>query len=69
MTLAQKRRTRHEKLMDARLAVNKAANQCDKYTTNRLLEGIDYLFYEIDLLIYEVAELKERLEPKRKAKR
>ena len=53
-----KRRTRLGKLMDARILVNKAANQCDRYSTNRLLAGIDYLFFEVETLIRE-AEVKK----------
>lgn len=60
-----KRRTRQQKLMDVRIAANKAANHCDIYTTNKLLEAIDYLFFEVELLTLEVDELKA----KRKARR
>ena len=60
--MRKRRRTRLQKLMDERIAVHKAANQCDKYATNRLLAGIDYLFYEVERLI--VAETERRRKSK-----
>ena len=58
-------RNRHERLMDALIVVRKTANGCDKYTTNRLLEGIDYLYSEVDILIYQVEELKKKIRRKK----
>ncbi len=53
------RRTRLEKLMDARIRAVRATNKIpDKYVMNVLHEAIDYLFYEVDILIREVEDLK-----------
>lgn len=51
-----KRRDRHEKLMDVRVKYNQGFMGSDVTR-----DAVDYLFFEIDLLIHQVEELKDRL--------
>lgn len=48
-----KRRDRHEKLMDQRVALS--LGKIDARN------AVDYLFFELDLLMHQVEELKDRL--------
>jgi len=54
----KKRRMRLEKLMDARLELNeKPMSNLQHY------KALDYLFYEVEMLIREVGELKKGKKP------
>lgn len=60
-----KKKDRHDKIMDARVKL--AARFDQGWIKTGLGEAIDYLFYELDLLIYEVEELK-KIRPARRRK-
>ena len=63
------KRTRLEKLMDARIATKRpcpAPYGQIYHQVTELIKGVDYLFFEVDLLIREVEELKAKKRSKAK---
>lgn len=57
------RKSRADKLMDARIEAARTW-----VNDSKLREGVDYLFYELGILIAEVEELKRELKPRRRGK-
>ncbi len=56
--------SRNERLMNARVELNKAKFLLTDATTDRIIEAADYLFCEIGILIGELEDLKRQVAEK-----